>query len=216
MQTQLQVKFFQGKNAHFITSIVLKLKLEVYAPGDTVVEEGEAGTNMYFVLSGRVAVQTTRTRTPRGSSHSAQQASKDAPAGSSSPATASHNARMFALASEVLSEVDSREYPASAGVGAGAGGLASRQTIVDTLGVGQHFGEISLITGRRRCASVVSTEPYLAPEQVVSWCVCRIAAYAHSLYDVFFPHERARGVCFRRWPSPTASCTRCLARTWIA
>jgi hypothetical protein len=56
-----------------------------------------------------------------------------------------------------FTQVDSQEYPQNDGRPKGlGGGLASRQTIVDTLGVGQHFGEISLITGRRRCASVVA------------------------------------------------------------
>lgn len=51
-----QVPFFRGQHPQFITSIVQVLQLEYYAPGDTVVRQGEVGEAMYFLAQGSLEV----------------------------------------------------------------------------------------------------------------------------------------------------------------
>jgi len=102
-----KVPLFQNKHPSFITSVVLCLKLEVYAPGDNIVALGEAGMNMYFILSGKVAVQTNQAAQARAS--------------------------QVDFTDEDFDEI-----------------------IVDTLLPGQHFGEVSVLTGQRRTANVIA------------------------------------------------------------
>eukprot|EP00873_Tetraselmis_striata_P000727 jgi/Tetstr1/420991/TSEL_012051.t1 len=42
----------RGQDPQFITSLVAKLRMEYYAEGDIVVQEGDLGSIMYFVVSG--------------------------------------------------------------------------------------------------------------------------------------------------------------------
>eukprot|EP00951_Prasinocladus_malaysianus_P030463 scaffold287130_cov36-Prasinocladus_malaysianus.AAC.1 len=42
----------QGQDPQFITSLVSRLRMEYYAEGDIVVQEGDLGNVMYFVVSG--------------------------------------------------------------------------------------------------------------------------------------------------------------------
>ncbi|KAG1678597.1 hypothetical protein FOA52_012604 [Chlamydomonas sp. UWO 241] len=52
-----KVPFFRGKPPQFITSLVTRLKLEYFSPGDIVVRQGETGHEMFFVGEGALAVR---------------------------------------------------------------------------------------------------------------------------------------------------------------
>lgn len=47
---------FEHYDHHFISQLTRALENETYAPGDTVLEEGEISSKMYFILSGRIDI----------------------------------------------------------------------------------------------------------------------------------------------------------------
>jgi signal-transduction protein with cAMP-binding, CBS, and nucleotidyltransferase domain len=49
--------FCRGQHPQFITSLVTALQLEYYAPGDTVVWQGEMGDAMFFLAQGSLEVR---------------------------------------------------------------------------------------------------------------------------------------------------------------
>ncbi|CAG9311955.1 unnamed protein product [Blepharisma stoltei] len=47
---------FEQYEAHFISQLTRALESETYAPGDTVIEEGEMSTKMYFIQNGKIDI----------------------------------------------------------------------------------------------------------------------------------------------------------------
>lgn len=62
MQLQAEVvqnaSLFAHCDAGFIKSIVVRLRPQVYLPGDTVVHEGDAGKQLFFIGKGKVKVMS--------------------------------------------------------------------------------------------------------------------------------------------------------------
>ena len=52
------VPFFKQANPLFVSAIITKLSFEVFLAGDVIIEEGTAGTEMYFLQEGCVEVRT--------------------------------------------------------------------------------------------------------------------------------------------------------------
>eukprot|EP00163_Fabomonas_tropica_P011993 TRINITY_DN2303_c0_g1_i1.p1 TRINITY_DN2303_c0_g1~~TRINITY_DN2303_c0_g1_i1.p1 ORF type:complete len:725 (+),score=131.03 TRINITY_DN2303_c0_g1_i1:272-2446(+) len=52
-----KVQFFQECSPAFINLLVVKLQMEVYAPGDFIIRAGDIGMEMYFILSGEADVE---------------------------------------------------------------------------------------------------------------------------------------------------------------
>ncbi|CAG9318440.1 unnamed protein product [Blepharisma stoltei] len=53
---------FEKYEAHFISQLTRALESETYAPGDTVIEEGEMSSKMYFIQNGRVDIYHHQTK----------------------------------------------------------------------------------------------------------------------------------------------------------
>lgn len=53
------VPFFANADPMFITSVVTRLKPEVFLPGDFVIRQGTFGSKMYFIQHGRVDIITS-------------------------------------------------------------------------------------------------------------------------------------------------------------
>lgn len=58
-----QVPFFHGKPPQFISSLVLCLRPEYFAPGDFIMREHDIGKDMYFIVEGHVHVLSARVGT---------------------------------------------------------------------------------------------------------------------------------------------------------
>jgi len=54
--TLKQVKIFQDCEPGLLTELVLKLKLQVFSPGDYICRKGDVGREMYIVKRGKVSV----------------------------------------------------------------------------------------------------------------------------------------------------------------
>ena len=50
------VPFFTNAEPEFVSSVVTKLKYEVFQPGDIVIKEGTIGSKMYFIQEGIVDI----------------------------------------------------------------------------------------------------------------------------------------------------------------
>jgi cyclic nucleotide gated channel alpha 3 len=50
------VKIFQDCEPGLLTELVLKLKLQVFSPGDYICRKGDVGREMYIVKRGKVSV----------------------------------------------------------------------------------------------------------------------------------------------------------------
>ncbi|XP_059081374.1 uncharacterized protein LOC131879150 isoform X3 [Tigriopus californicus] len=50
------VPFFANADPQFVSSVVTKLKYEVFQPGDIIIKEGTIGTKMYFIQEGIVDI----------------------------------------------------------------------------------------------------------------------------------------------------------------
>ena len=50
------VPFFTNAEPEFVSSVVTKLKYEVFQPGDIIIKEGTIGTKMYFIQEGIVDI----------------------------------------------------------------------------------------------------------------------------------------------------------------
>jgi len=55
-ETVEKVPFFQGCDRRFIASIVVRISPQINMPGDTIIVEGEIGSSMYFISSGKVEI----------------------------------------------------------------------------------------------------------------------------------------------------------------
>ena len=53
-QLVLSVPFFHGCDAEFVTELVTRLRPVLFIPADSIVQEGEVGCEMYFVIAGSV------------------------------------------------------------------------------------------------------------------------------------------------------------------
>ncbi len=51
-----KVPFFKECNPGFINSLVSLLRPEIYLPGDWIVNEGDVGTEMFFISQGNVEI----------------------------------------------------------------------------------------------------------------------------------------------------------------
>ena len=47
---------FQDLSVAYITEIIIKLKPQLFIPGENVILEGEIGNEMYFITTGRVSI----------------------------------------------------------------------------------------------------------------------------------------------------------------
>ena len=50
------VPFFSNAEPEFVSSVVTKLRYEVFQPGDIIIKEGTIGTKMYFIQEGIVDI----------------------------------------------------------------------------------------------------------------------------------------------------------------
>jgi len=50
------VPFFADADPNFVNDMVTKLEYEVFQPGDVIINEGTAGSKMYFIQEGVVDV----------------------------------------------------------------------------------------------------------------------------------------------------------------
>ncbi|KAM7538170.1 hypothetical protein Aperf_G00000061331 [Anoplocephala perfoliata] len=53
------VPFFTYADRHFVSEVLMKLKYEVFQPGDWIIKEGQFGTKMYFIQEGIVDIVDT-------------------------------------------------------------------------------------------------------------------------------------------------------------
>lgn len=53
------VPFFTYADHHFVSEVIMKLKYEVFQPGDWIIKEGHLGTKMYFIQEGIVDIVDT-------------------------------------------------------------------------------------------------------------------------------------------------------------
>lgn len=56
MDTLKQVRIFQDCEPGLLEALVLKLKLQVFSPGDYICRKGDVGKEMYIVKRGRLSV----------------------------------------------------------------------------------------------------------------------------------------------------------------
>lgn len=47
-----KVPFLSGRPPQLLVALVMKMRLQLYSPGDYVVHEGEVGCDMYFLAGG--------------------------------------------------------------------------------------------------------------------------------------------------------------------
>ncbi|VDQ01980.1 unnamed protein product [Trichobilharzia regenti] len=52
------VPFFTFADQNFVSEVVVKLRYEVFQPGDLIIKEGTIGTKMYFIQEGIVDIVT--------------------------------------------------------------------------------------------------------------------------------------------------------------
>ena len=57
------VQFFQDADPYYVSSIIMKLELEVFMPNDDIVRIGTMGTKMYFIQHGVVDVMDENGKT---------------------------------------------------------------------------------------------------------------------------------------------------------
>jgi len=53
-----RVELFHGANDNFLKDAALRLTSSVLIPGETIMEAGEEGTDMYFIVRGELEVET--------------------------------------------------------------------------------------------------------------------------------------------------------------
>ncbi|VDL86488.1 unnamed protein product [Schistocephalus solidus] len=53
------VPFFTYADQQFVSDVIMKLKYEVFQPGDWIIKEGLIGTKMYFIQEGIVDIVDT-------------------------------------------------------------------------------------------------------------------------------------------------------------
>ncbi|KAL5966126.1 Potassium/sodium hyperpolarization-activated cyclic nucleotide-gated channel 4 [Taenia solium] len=53
------VPFFTYADRHFVSEVLMRLKYEVFQPGDWIIKEGQMGTKMYFIQEGIVDIVDT-------------------------------------------------------------------------------------------------------------------------------------------------------------
>ncbi|KAK3269445.1 hypothetical protein CYMTET_22114 [Cymbomonas tetramitiformis] len=127
------VPFFHNKHPQFITSVVLNLKLEIFAPGDGIASAGENGNHMYFIMNGTVTVR----RQKEGETNIVTPGMI--------PQVQSYRERVISAGFDPY-----EEGPQDKGREQHGG------ETVDTLTAGQYFGEVAVLTGQRRTASIVA------------------------------------------------------------
>lgn len=55
--TLAKVLYFEDKPPQFIAELVMKMRLEFFSPGDFIVVQAEASTEMYIVVEGRLSIR---------------------------------------------------------------------------------------------------------------------------------------------------------------
>lgn len=130
-----RVPFFVGASDSFVAEVVTRMKPVQAAEGDLLVRAGEVATEMFILETGCVEILVGDARSPassptgRRSSSDTSRSFKNSP---SSPTTSTRASRAAAF---------------------GAAMDSAYEHVVTTIGPGQFFGEIALLTRERRTAS---------------------------------------------------------------
>ena len=129
-----RVPFFVGARDTFVAEVVTRMKPVQAAEGDLLVRAGEVATEMFILETGCVEILVNDGRSPGSSPTGRRLSSQESRMSRNSPSTPTSTRASRSAAFE-------------------AGLESSHGHVVTTIGPGQFFGEIALLTRERRTAS---------------------------------------------------------------